>query len=168
MDKFDLMDAKGQGVALQFIGAMFSAQTINYNQHFEDKYPVDIHLTATTKNNNEHWYAVECKHRDYRHNQFKDGWIIERHKIKDITKESAKGYRPCYLCTFNDGYCAVWDLSKINWDECGKTGLKDYFNTEVERNAAKMHRENKITLKIEQAVWLGKMNDGKIERCYQC
>lgn len=164
MNKFKILDKKGQGVAMQFLTAMFSAQTINVQQHWADSGKVDIHLTATTKSDNEYYYCIECKHRDYKHNQFKDGWIIEKHKKKSLNEDINKKYKPIYLNTFRDGYCLVWDLTKIDWKKCGETGTKEFFNTEVERDEKKKHRENKITLLNNQAVWQGKLKNGKVEK----
>ena len=95
MDMFNEADKYGQSRILPTIKALFSGCTLNIERHFDDKNPIDIYVTATTKSGKEVWYAIECKDRKMSHTKYKDeGYIIEDHKMKELMKAANKGYRP--------------------------------------------------------------------------
>ena len=71
------------------------------------------------------------------------------------------GYRPIYLNSFNDNYIICWDLSKLDFGECGETGEIEFFKTEVTRGQTGKEKKNKTTLKNSQAVCITKMVDEK-------
>ena len=67
MDIFDSTDMHGQSRILPTLKAVFSGCPLQIEQHYEDKGGVDMYITATTKNNKEVWYAIECKDRKMHH-----------------------------------------------------------------------------------------------------
>lgn len=162
MDIFDSTDMNGQSRILPTIKALFSGCTLQIEQHYEDKCGVDMYITATTKSGKEVWYAIECKDRKMTHTKYKDdGYIIEDHKMKELMKAANKGYRPIYLNSFSDNYIICWDLSKLDFGECGETGEIEFFKTEVTRGQTGKEKKNKTTLKNSQAVCITKMVDEK-------
>ena len=158
MDLFDKADYEGQDKVIPTLEAIFSGCTdLNIVQHYDDKCGVDLHMTATTENT-EAYYAIECKDRKMEHTRYADdGYIIEDKKIRSLMAEHKKGYKPIFLNSFSDGHIVIWDLSKIDFDECGCTGERTFFRTEVTRGNSGIEVKNKITLKNSQAVWIGKM-----------
>lgn len=162
MDIFDSTDMHGQSRILPTIKALFSGCTLNIERHFDDKNPIDIYVTATTKSGKEVYYAIECKDRKMTHTKYKDdGYIIEDKKIKELMKAANKGYRPLYLNSFNDDYIIIWNLNKLDFTECGETGEIEFFKTEVTRGQTGKEKKNKTTLKNSQAVYIAKMVDEK-------
>ena len=162
MDIFDYADKKGQSRILPTIKALFSGCTLQIEQHYDDKNPIDIYITATTKNNKEVWYAIELKDRKMPHTKYQyDGYIIEDHKIKELMNAANKGYRPLYLNSFNDDYVIIWNLNNIDLNECGETGEIEFFKTEVTRGQSGKEKKNKTTLKNSQAVCITKMVNEK-------
>lgn len=162
MDIFNEADMHGQSRILPTIKALFSGCTLNIDQHFDDKNPIDIYITATTKSRKEVYYAIECKDRKMSYTKYKDdGYIIEDKKIKELMKAANKGYRPIYINSFNDDYVICWDLSKLDFGECGETGEIEFFKTEVTRGQSGKEKKNKTTLKNSQAVCITKMVDEK-------
>lgn len=89
-----------------------------------DKAKMDITFTATSHNNNEYWYSIELKERDYSHNSF-DDWFLEMDKFNSMMEMQKKGYSTNYYNRFRDNIYAVW-----NYDKCkealeeGKVGKK--------------------------------------------
>lgn len=158
MDVFNKADFEGQSKVIPTLKNLFSGCTLNIEQHYNTKNPVDIYITATTKNNTEHYYAIECKHRNFAHTKFeKYGYIIEHHKVKELMKESQRGYKPIYLNSFNDGYMLIWNLEEIDFNECGETGELTFKKTTVLKDETRTYKLNKITLMKNQCVWRGKM-----------
>lgn len=159
MNLFNEADCYGQTKIMPTLRAMFSGATsLQVEQHFNDTNSIDIYVTATTKNNKEVWYAIECKDRKMTHTKYKDeGYIIEDWKVKELLKAHKDGYKPIYLNSFSDNYIICWDLSKIDFEECGKTGEKTFHKTTVMKSNDDLYKKNKITLKNSQSVWLGKM-----------
>ena len=162
MDLFAYADKQGQSRILPTIKALFSGCTLQIEQHYEDKGCIDMYLTATTKNNKEVWYAIEFKDRKMSHTKYQyDGYIIEDKKIKSLLKAANKGYRPIYINSFSDNYLIWWELSKLDFGECGETGEIEFFKTEVTRGQSGKEKKNKTTLKNSQAVCITKMVDEK-------
>ena len=162
MDIFDSTDMHGQSRILPTLKAVFSGCTLQIEQHFDDKNPIDIYVTATTKSGKEVLYAIECKNRKMTHTKYKDdGYIIEEKKIKSLLAAHKMGYRPIYLNSFTDNYIICWDLSKLDFGECGETGEIEFFKTEVTRGQTGKEKKNKTTLKNSQAVYIAKMVDEK-------
>lgn len=158
MDKFAEADNYGQCKVIPTIKGIFSACTLTIDQHFDDKNSIDIYITATTKNQKEIYYAIECKDRKMSHTKYaEDGYIIEDHKVKELLKASEKGYRPIYLNSFSDDYIVVWNLDKIDFSKCGETGEKQFHRTTVMKNDFDLYSKNKITLKNSQSEWIGKI-----------
>lgn len=158
MDKFAEADNFGQTKILPTLKQMFSACTLTIDQHFDDKNSIDIYITATTKNNKEVWYAIECKDRKMSHTKYEnEGYIIEDWKVKELLNASSKGYKPIYLNSFSDDYIVVWNLDKIDFSKCGETGLKQFHRTTVMKNDFDLYSKNKITLKNSQSEWIGKI-----------
>lgn len=154
MNVFNQTDKIGQDKAVHCINRVFSASTLNIEQHYQDSNPVDIYVTATTRNGNERYYSFECKDRQMNHTKYADsGYLIEQRKIDSLLKESERGYTPIYLNTFNDGYCICWDLSKINFNECDELD-KPLPKTTV-ADTTKSKKNNRL-LKNNQAVFIGK------------
>ena len=115
-------------------------------------------LTAITKSGKEVYYAIECKDRKMSHTKYQDsGYIIEDHKMKELMKAANKGYRPLYLNSFNDGYIIIWNINKIDLNECGETGEKRFHRTTVKKSNNDLYSKNKITLKNKQAEWIGRI-----------
>ena len=148
MDLFNDADKYGQSRILPTIKALFSGCTLQIEQHFDDTNPIDIYLTATTKSGKEVLYSIECKDRKMTH-------------TKSLLKAHKMGYRPIYLNSFNDNYIICWDLSKLDFGECGETGEIEFFKTEVTRGQTGKEKKNKTTLKNSQAVCITKMVDEK-------
>ena len=122
MNEYNKRDYWGQKKVLPTLKQMFSGCTLTIDQHFNDKNEIDIYITATTKNNREVWYAIECKDRNYNHEYFKkNGFLIEQTKINALERAKENGYRPIYLNTFTDNICIIWNVANVNWDE-----LKEY------------------------------------------
>ena len=162
MTEFNDADKYGQSRILPTIKALFSGCKLQIEQHFDDTNPIDIYMTATTKNNKEVYYAIECKDRKMSYTKYKDdGYIIEDKKIKSLLKAHKMGYRPIYLNSFSDNYVICWDLSKLDFGECGETGEIEFFKTEVTRGQTGKEKKNKTTLKNSQAVCITKMVDEK-------
>lgn len=162
MDLFNDADKYGQSRILPTIKALFSGCTLQIEQHYEDKGGIDMYLTATTKSGKEVLYSIECKDRKMSHTKYQyDGYIIEDKKIKSLLKAHKMGYRPIYLNSFNDNYIICWDLSKLDFGECGETGEIEFFKTEVTRGQTGKEKKNKTTLKNSQAVCITKMVDEK-------
>lgn len=162
MDMFNDADKYGQSRILPTIKALFSGCTLQIEQHFDDKNPIDIYITATTKSGKEVYYAIESKDRKMSHTKYQyDGYIIEDKKIKELMKAANKGYRPLYLNSFNDDYVIIWNLNNIDFGECGETGEIEFFKTEVTRGQSGKEKKNKTTLKNSQAVYIAKMVDEK-------
>ena len=162
MDLFNEADKYGQSKILPTIKALFSGCTLEIDQHFNDTNPIDIYVTATTKSGKEVWFAIECKDRKMSHTKYQyDGYIIEDKKIKSLLKAHKIGYRPIYLNSFSDNYIICWDLSKLDFGECGETGEIEFFKTEVTRGQTGKEKKNKTTLKNSQAVYIAKMVDEK-------
>ena len=162
MDLFNEADKYGQDKVMNTITTLLSGCTLQIEQHFNDTNPIDIYITATTKSGKEVWYAIECKDRKMSHTKYQyDGYIIEDHKMKELMKAANKGYRPIYLNSFSDNYIICWDLSKLDFGECGETGEIEFFKTEVTRGQTGKEKKNKTTLKNSQAVYIAKMVDEK-------
>ena len=159
MNLFNEADKYGQNKVLPTIKMLFSGATdLNIEQHFNDTSSIDIYMTATTKDSREHYYAIECKDRKMLHTKYADdGYIIEDWKVKELMREYKNGYVPIYLNSFTDDYIICWDVSKIDFDECGETGAKQFHRTTVMKNDNDLYVKNKITLKNKQAVWIGKI-----------
>lgn len=155
MDKFSKYDYKGQKLANDCLTQLFSACTLNFEYHYQDKNPIDIEMTATTRSGNEYYYSIECKDRQMNHNKYND-YLIEEHKIRDIKKEIEKGRKGIYLNTFADGYCVCWDLSKINTDNLN-TVTKSFYKTEVTKEQYKAKIETKKVLPLCEAIYIGKL-----------
>ena len=111
MDKYSVADQQGQDKVLAILPQIFSACSIVYKQHIEDKGRVDIELTATTSSNRTYRYAIECKDRAYKSDDY-ETWMMETQKYNDLMEYSAKGYKPIYINTFSDNKYLVWDVSK--------------------------------------------------------
>ena len=162
MTEFNDADKYGQDKVMNTITTLLSGCTLQIEQHFNDTNPIDIYITATTKSGKEVWYAIECKDRKMNHTKYQyDGYIIEDKKIKSLLKAHKMGYRPIYLNSFNDNYIICWDLSKLDFGECGETGEIEFFKTEVTRGQTGKEKKNKTTLKNSQAVCITKMVDEK-------
>lgn len=114
MNKFQQIDKIGQAKVIEQLPKLFSGQTLNIEQHYIDKSTIDILVTATTKNNVEHYYAIEAKDRWYKHTDFNE-WYLEFDKKDELMKK--QNYTPIYFNTFVDNYMIIWDLSKLNWSE---------------------------------------------------
>lgn len=125
LDLYSNADYIGQAKALEIFKQLFSGCTVQYEQHYSDKSPIDIYVTATTKNGKVSTYAVECKDRNFSIDRY-DDMMIERHKYNSI--KSVSGYKPIYFNTFTDGY-AVWNLQNTPYEErnvnCGKSTVED-------------------------------------------
>ena len=162
MTEFNEADKYGQDKVMNTITTLLSGCTLNIERHFDDKNPIDIYITATTKSGKEVYYAIECKDRKMTHTKYKDdGYIIEEKKINELMKAANKGYRPLYLNSFNDDYVIIWNLNNIDFGECGETGEIEFFKTEVTRGQTGKEKKNKTTLKNSQAVYIAKMVDEK-------
>lgn len=111
MDKFSAADQSGQEKVLKVLPQIFEKCNIVYTQHIEDKGRVDIELTATTSSGKEVKYAIECKDRTYKSDDY-DTWMLEWQKYLDLMKYEENGYRPIYINTFSDNKYLVWDVSK--------------------------------------------------------
>lgn len=111
MDIYDKADQQGQDKVMKFLPMLFSACTITCEQHFHDKSPVDIFVTATTQSGKITTYAIECKDRKCSHNEYQD-YMIEEHKYNSIKQFANQGYRPIYLNTFSDDTFYAWNLNK--------------------------------------------------------
>lgn len=112
MNIYNERDSKGQEKVVPILEDLFSGCTINLEQHIEDSGEIDIFMTATTKNNREYYYAIECKDREYRLSDF-DDWIIETRKYRALKQASIRGYRPIYINTFPDGEYLIWNLNLV-------------------------------------------------------
>ena len=156
--EFNDADKYGQDKVMNTITTLLSGCTLQIEQHFNDTNPIDIYITATTKSRKEVYYAIECKDRKMPHTKYQDsGYIIEDHKMKELMKAANKGYRPLYLNSFNDGYVIIWNLNKIDLNECGETGEKQFHRTTVKKSNNDLYTKNKITLKNNQAEWIGQI-----------
>lgn len=111
MDKFSVADQAGQEKVLKVLPQIFEKCDIVYTQHIEDKGRVDIELTATTSNGNTCKYAIECKDRTYKADDY-DTWMLEWMKYNDLMKYEEQGYKPIYINTFSDNKYLVWNVSK--------------------------------------------------------
>lgn len=111
MNVFNMADQKGQDKVMSILDNLFSACTCNYEQFYTSTSPIDILMTATTRCDKQHLYAIECKDREYTHTYFKDGWVIEEWKYNRLLDAKAKGYRPLLICTFSDNTYVIWDIS---------------------------------------------------------
>jgi hypothetical protein len=111
MDKFSAADQQGQEKVVKVLPQIFSKCDIVYTQHIEDKGRVDIELTATTSSGKSYLYAIECKDRTYKSDDY-DTWMLEWHKYNDLMKYEENGYKPIYINTFSDNKYLVWDVSK--------------------------------------------------------
>lgn len=119
MDLFTNYDYIGQAKALEVFKKLFSGCTVQYEQHYDDKSPIDIYVTATTKNGRISTYAVECKDRYFEHTSFSTpyrdtpaGWAIDVPKYNNMVKAAEKGYKPIYFNTFKDNTYVIWDVLK--------------------------------------------------------
>ena len=153
---FHNADKAGQAKVIPTLKNIFSAFTLTIDAHTDDYGGIDLYFTATTTNGHQYIYCAECKDRVMPHYTFgEEGYILEQHKKKKLEKASEQGYKPLYINTFTDNKMIVWDLSKINYNECGTTGNKTFHNTTVTKNDNELHQANKLTLKNCQAVWIG-------------
>lgn len=158
MTLFNEADEYGQTKIMPTIQALFSACTLTVEQHFDDTSSIDIYITATTKSNKEIYYAIECKDRKMNHTKYgEEGYIIEDKKVKELMKAAAQGYKPIYLNSFSDDYIIIWNLNNIDFNACGETGMKQFHRTTVMKNNNDLYCKNKITLRNNQAQWLGRM-----------
>ena len=124
----------------------------------------DIFIIGNNKKkNNIIKYCIECKDRKFEHTKYDNdemedeerGYIIEQHKKEYLISQSQLGYIPLYVNSFSDNYMVVWNLKKINWDECSTTGDKTFKEKTVVDS--EKYVDNKQTLKLEQAQWIGKL-----------
>lgn len=123
MDKYSKADQQGQEIVVKILKRIFSGCTLDIDQHYDDMSPVDIYMTATTKDEKQTTYAIECKDRKYGHNTFSDS-VIEIHKYDAVSATQEDGYRPIYFNTFSDDTYLVWDLSKCKPIKRGMTSNK--------------------------------------------
>lgn len=150
-------DEKGQEKVLHAIKEIFKGYFINItiDTHFDDYGAIDIYMTGTTKNNNAITYAMECKDRKVAHTYYPD-YILEKDKKRKLLDASKKGYKPIYINTFTDDYMIVWDLNRIDFKDCSNVE-KTFHKYTVVHQHGDTYQENKISLKTEQARWIGKM-----------
>lgn len=151
-------DYKGQQKVIkalhQIFDGYFTSMTID--PHFDDYSPIDIYMSGTLPNNTEIKYAIETKDRNMEHTAYaEEGYILEDHKKTKLEEAAKDGYRPIYINTFTDDYLIAWDISKVNFDECGTTGKKKWSQTTVYKGIDPTYTKNKITLKNSQAQWIG-------------
>jgi hypothetical protein len=132
-----------------------------YNQ--EDESRSDI-IVSGWKNEKIFTYIIECKDRKFEHTKFDNdnineddrGYIIEEKKKKYLLDQIQYNFIPLYVNSFSDDYMVIWNFKKINWDECGKTGDKTFKEKTVVDS--EKYIDNKQTLKLSQAQWIGKLN----------
>lgn len=124
----------------------------------------DIFIIGNNKKtNNIIKYCIECKDRKFEHTKYdndemKDeerGYIIEQHKKEYLITQSQYGMIPLYVNSFSDDYMVVWNLNKVDWDNCSTTGDKTFKEKTVVDS--EKYVDNKQTLKLEQAQWIGKL-----------
>ena len=124
----------------------------------------DIFIIGNNKKtNNIIKYCIECKDRKFEHTKYdndemKDeerGYIIEQHKKEYLITQSQYGMIPLYVNSFSDDYVVVWNLNKVDWDNCSTTGDKTFKEKTVVDS--EKYVDNKQTLKLEQAQWIGKL-----------
>ena len=124
----------------------------------------DIFIIGNNKKtNNIIKYCIECKDRKFEHTKYdndemKDeerGYIIEQHKKEYLITQSQYGMIPLYVNSFSDDYVVVWNLNKVDWDNCSTTGEKTFKEKTVVDS--EKYIDNKQTLKLEQAQWIGKL-----------
>lgn len=124
----------------------------------------DIFIIGNNKKtNNIIKYCIECKDRKFEHTKYdndemKDeerGYIIEQHKKEYLITQSQYGMIPLYVNSFSDDYVVVWNLNKVDWDNCSTTGNKTFKEKTVVDS--EKYVDNKQTLKLEQAQWIGKL-----------
>ena len=83
------------------------------------------------------------------------GYIIEQHKKEYLINQTQYGYTPLYVNSFSDDYVVVWNLNKVDWSNCSTTGEKTFKEKTVVDS--EKYVDNKQTLKLEQAQWMGKL-----------
>lgn len=124
----------------------------------------DIFIIGNNKKtNNIIKYCIECKDRKFEHTKYdndemKDeerGYIIEQHKKEYLITQSQYGMIPLYVNSFSDDYVVVWNLNKVDWSNCSTTGEKTFKEKTVVDS--EKYVDNKQTLKLEQAQWIGKL-----------
>ena len=98
----------------QILNKLFSGYTITYDIENENNKmaPVDMIFTATS-NSNELKYAIELKQRLKDHTDYNGDWVINDEKYDWLKRYKSSGYSSYYLCTFNDGYYAIWSIDDI-------------------------------------------------------
>lgn len=110
MTKYQIADEKGQNKVIEQLDKIFSGHTHTYTQHVYDYGRIDIEMSFNDKNLT---YFFEAKDRGYNHNAFGGEWLIEEHKLKELTNKE----NSFYINTFKDNWLCVWNLSNINIDE---------------------------------------------------
>ena len=63
MNYYRMKENIGQSKVIDQLEKIFSACTLNFEQHATDFETVDIYMTATTVNGNEYYYCFEEKDR---------------------------------------------------------------------------------------------------------
>lgn len=122
MNRCKEADRVGQQKVINELIKLFSGATLNIQQHWVDGATIDIAITATTKNN-EYYYIIEGKDRNYNHDSFNGEWFLEKDKYESMM-EYRRNNKVLYINTFKDNYMVVWDITKINLDNI-KKGTKN-------------------------------------------
>lgn len=152
MNKFFEADVKGQNKVLPVLRNMFSGFNTKVEPHFDDYTAIDIYMSASTSSTL-YKYAIECKDRDMSHDKY-DSYILEDSKREKLLEAFKEGYKPIYINTFTDDYMVVWDLSKIDFNDCAE--LKALLPATTVEYGAKKNKKNKL-LKIEDSKCIVKM-----------
>ena len=151
--RFNKADREGQDKVIPTLRKIFSGATdLIIEQHIEDNGKIDILMTATTSNNNEHWYAIECKDRWVESKDFPT-LMIEIKKYNALMDAKTRGYKPLYANTFEDNVLMIWDVgdkTAFAPDEtkyCKRTTVED--NGRVNKKCRFLWRD--------KAIWKGKI-----------
>lgn len=155
MNEFSKADKYGRDKVKDRLLSLFSNYLSNVDLYYceDDTSRSDIFVSGWTNNDKLITYCIECKDRKFEHTKYEEGYIIEQPKKEYLITQSRYGMIPLYVNSFSDNYMAVWNLNKINWDDCGTTGEKTFETTTVKKG--KLYQDNKQTLKLEQAQWIG-------------
>ena len=153
LSEFNKADREGQEKVIPTLRKIFSGATdLIIEQHIEDNGKIDILVTATTSNNNEHWYAIECKDRWFESRKYNE-MMLETYKYKALLDAKEKGYKPLYVNTFEDNVLMIWDVGDITAFApdgeryCGRATVED---------RGKVMKTCKF-LKTDKAIWKGKI-----------
>lgn len=156
MNEFSKADKYGRDKVKDRLLSLFSDYLSNVDLYYceDDTSRSDIFVSGWSNNDKLITYCIECKDRKFEHKKYEEeGYIIEQPKKEYLITQSQYGMIPLYVNSFSDNYMVIWNLNKINWDDCGKTGEKTFETTTVKKG--KLYQDNKQTLKLKQAQWIG-------------